>query len=192
MAKVEIEEGELAALRRQVAKLEADVERTKDYDAVKGELGTAKARLGELNAGREKAAFEQLGVTSEKAQKFLRLEYDGLPAEGKPADVVAWLEGMKADATKIPADLAPFIKPPTPGAGGGAGAGTQALAGAVPNTNTGAAVPPVVPGTFTPEQVEKMSFEELKANLPALLAQEPGLREVVSMFTPPSTTQPKA
>lgn len=185
MARVEIEETELAALKRQAAKAEAELEKYKDYDAIKGERDTYKVRLGELNASREKAAFEQLGVTSEKARRFLAMEFESLPAEGKPADVTAWLEGMKAAPDKIPADLAPFIQIPAAGAQP-AGAG-QRPAVNVPNTNTGASTPPVVPGTFTPEQVEKMSFEEMKANLPALIAQEPAVGAVVGMFTPPST-----
>lgn len=189
MAKVEIEDTELAALRRQAAKAEAELEKYKDYDAIKGERDTYKTRLGELNAGREKAAFEALGVQGEKAQKFLKVEFDGLPAEGKPSDIVSWLESMKADATKIPADLAFVFQIPAAGAQPAGAAPPPAVN--VPNTNAGAVTPPIVPGTFTPEQVENMTIAELRANLPALVAQDPAIGKAVEMFNykPPTPTK---
>lgn len=173
MAKVEIEDTELAQLRRQIAKLEAESEQRKDYDAIKGERDTYKTRLGELNAGREKSAFEALGVTSEKAQRFLRMEFEALPAEGKPADVTAWLEGIKAAPDKIPADLASFIKMPAAGAPSQA---PSAPSAPVPNANTGAAPPPTGAPKWSAEAISQMSPEEYAARRAEILSSSPTLQ----------------
>lgn len=192
MAKIEIEDTELADLKKAAA---AGARSAALADALRGELDTAKAGLGKLKdleaqvatlaAEKLDAVYSGAGITDAKIRRVFDLEFEELSAaEGGPKDLGKWLGELKADPTKAPAHLSPFLsqaKAPAGGAGGG-------QRSPLPNGNRGAAGGvDASTDTFSAEQIEKMTPQELQAVMPTLVQQHPELAALASAFAPPAS-----
>lgn len=195
MAKVEIEDTELADLRKAAA---AATKATARAEALEGQLTEARkgeSRLKELEAmtatlQAEKldAVYQGAGVSDAKIRRVFELEWEEVSqAEGGPKDLATWLGELKADPAKAPAHLAPFLGAAAPAAGKGGPAGGQRAP--LPNANKGAGPGPGADtGTFSAEQIEKMTPAELAAALPAITQQYPELAAFASAFGKPPET----
>lgn len=201
MAKVEIEDTELAELKKQAT---ASAKATALAEALKGELDKAKAgetRLKELEAqaatwAAEKldATFTAAGIADAKIRKVFQLDFDEQAAEATgEKDLGKWLTGLRElPADKRPAHLAPFLAAPgnvAAGAGqGGAGTGAKRDPVKLPDPNKGAGNPAGSNTVFSPEAVAKMGPEEFRANFAALKAQIPELAHIVLPGVTPASS----
>lgn len=186
MAKVEIDDTELAALRAAAA-LGKNAEKFQaQAEALAGKLTAAEAlaaRVPELEklTGEYKAreldnTFKAAGLTDPKVRRVFELDYNDLPVDpatnAKP-ELGTWLDSLKALPTdKRPIHLAPFIQSPTAGAGGT----QQRVAVGLPDANKGTKGVEGAPGAFTQEQIRNMNPAEMKAAWPALQAMLPQLQ----------------
>lgn len=190
MAKVEIEDTELADLRKQAreaeknkALYEATNAKLTEAQTVAAKVTDLEKQLGEFRTRELDSTFSGAGIVDAKVRKIFELEYADLAADAttgqKPA-LGEWLSSMKALAPdKQPAHLAPFLKggAQTPGQQT-PGQQTQTRGTPAPDANKGAQQVNGAPPAFTPEQIKNMSDAEFAKNLPALQSAHPELRGI--------------
>lgn len=185
MAKVEIEDTELAALRAAAknaekfqVQAEALTSKLTAAEALAAKLPELEKVVGEYKTRELDNTFKAAGITDAKVRRYFELEHADVPADpatGAKPDLGTWLDGLKAmPADKRPVHLAPFIQGPAAG-GAGAGGATRVPAN-LPDANKGAKGVENASGTFTPEQVRNMNVAELQAAWPALQATLPQLQ----------------
>lgn len=176
MAKVEIEDTELAELRKlagtatkQSALAEALQAKVADAEKSAGRLKELEAQAATWAAEKLDTTFKGAGITDPKVRRVFQLEFDEqAAAEGGQKDLGVWLDGLKAQpADKRPAHLAPFLGAP-PAGGTGGNAANQGTRPGLPNANKGAGDVQGAPPAFTPEQVRSWTPKEFAANYPKL------------------------
>lgn len=183
MAKIEIEDTELAELRKAAKDAEKALARA---EALAGQLTEAQkgtTRLAELEeqakgwaAERLDTTFKAAGISDPKIRKVFNLEFEEqATVDGGEKDLGKWLEGLTAlPADKRPAHLAPFL--PKPGVGGNDASKRSPANLPDPNKNTGPAAGSDPP--YTAEAVEQMTADEFRAHIPALTKVVPQLAGV--------------
>jgi len=199
MAMVEIDDNELAKLRKDAA---AGTKATAALEAFQGKLKAAEeaaarvpaleAEVGQFKAAQLDATFKGAGIEDPKVRKLVQMEFDEQAAtDGGEKDLGKWLSGLQAmEPDKRPPLLAPFIKTPAAGtAGAGAGAGGNAAGTKVdlPNLDKGAKGVQGAPAAVTAEQIARMTPAEFAKNFETLKAQIPGLANITR---PPGAVTP--
>jgi hypothetical protein len=210
VAKVEVEESELAALKLKVEKSATEAALWKDKASAKDKefesLKTAhQAELAKVQeSGLREKAFAGRGIEDTKIRRYFELDFEEQKAaKDGEADFGKWLASLEGD--KVPAHLSPFLKPAAAGQGqqqqgqsqqqqsqqqGQQQQGQQQQGQQrrdMPNTNKGAGAGQQGGVSFTPEQIASMTDEQFIAAMPALRASNP---ELAGMFVPGVTTPP--
>lgn len=158
-----------------------------DADRYKRELAAAEARLGtvdqltarlqemEASHAKDRASWDverslmDAGIVDQDGRDVARFLFDRLPEEGRPA-LGDWLKEAKADPSKAPKALQPYLGAASSDAGAGAegvGAGPT-----LPDSQRGTGGNKTPDNTgFTGEQIRNMDMATYEKNRTAILEQ---------------------
>lgn len=155
-------------LREQLAELQSRYEQASElvrqadtYKATASEW-EAKFKQAGQTWETERELFKR-GITDQEGMDFVRLAYDRLPAEGRPA-LGDWL----AETDKLPKAVRAYL-PEASQAPAPALTPTPAPTVAPPRANAAATSAPAASSAFAPEAISRMSPQEYAAHRAAIL-----------------------
>jgi len=155
-------------LREQLADLQSRYEQASElvkqadtYKATASEWETKFKQAGQTWET-ERELFKR-GITDQEGMDFVRMAYDRLPAEGRPA-LGDWL----AEADKLPKAVRAYMPDASP-APTAAPAPAPSPTVQTPRANAAATSAPASSSAFAPEAISRMSPQEYAAHRAAIL-----------------------